>query len=290
MNWGNLVLDKPSLKEEILSEQAGCRSERLSSYDKRQMQYLLRAKLGSYKAGWAIMSAEAVVKKAFERKENTCIGWSGGMCSTVILDMALNHDPDVTVLYSNTGVEFPENVKYVHKIAKEWALNLVELIPETTYWKVKDEKGWPQIRTQDTREPACCEALKYKPRREFFKKEHIKINLTGLRASESDMRVNHAVRFGQIYDVKHGAMTVYQPILYWGPQEVEAYFRLNNIPRNDVYKTQERNGCWCCPAHNGWEDSVFNWSPCAYQWLCKQMCIKPQSRLLPFNMSEVEKK
>ncbi len=280
MSWGNLLLDKPSLKEELRSEQVSCRDERLSKYDKKQMQYLLRAKLGSLKKGWAIRSADAIIKHAFDRKENTCIGWSGGMCSTVIVDMARSYDPNVTVFYSNTKIEFPENVKYVHKLAKEWDLNLVEVFPDTTYWKVVEEKGWPQIRTEDTREPPCCEALKFKPRREFFKKEHIKINLTGLRASESDMRVRHAVRFGQVYDVKHGAMTVYQPILYWGPQEVESYFKLKNLPRNPVYDTQERNGCMWCPAHQGWEDSIFNWSPRAYSWICKKMGILPQSRLL----------
>lgn len=268
---------KPSYHNELSKTE--CLGGHLSRYDKQQLQFLVRAKLGSIVAGWPMLSAEAVIKKAIDRHEVTAIGWSGGMCSTVVVDIARKYDPDIMIFFTNTLIEFPENVRYVYELVKLWDLNFVELRPDTTYWKIVEAEGWPKPRTEDTREPACCENLKYKPRREFFKKEHIKVNLTGLRASESDMRVNHAVRFGQIYDIQKGAMTVYQPILYWSPVEVEMYFRMNNIPRNDVYLTQERNGCMWCPAHTGWEDSIFNWSPCAYKWICKKMGVKPQSRL-----------
>jgi len=122
---------------------------------------------------YAELQAEEVIHRAVEEcGDHLTLGWSGGRCSTIVLHMALKVKPNITVIYNNTGVEFPENVKYVHDVAKMWGANLTELRPETTFWKIVKEFGFPKFSSQSwgkkrgswnrnsDRRPMCCFLLK----------------------------------------------------------------------------------------------------------------------------------
>ena len=67
-----------------------------------------------------ILPPDKMIRDAIEEHgENLTLGWSGGRCSTVCLHKALKIKPDIKVIYCNTGIEFPENVEYVHTMKAE---------------------------------------------------------------------------------------------------------------------------------------------------------------------------
>jgi len=50
----------------------------------------------------------------------------------VVLDYLRKERPDVPVLFLETGYHFPETYEYRDRIAREWNLNLINMIPKIT--------------------------------------------------------------------------------------------------------------------------------------------------------------
>jgi 3'-phosphoadenosine 5'-phosphosulfate sulfotransferase (PAPS reductase)/FAD synthetase len=68
---------------------------------------------------------------------NVSVSFSGGKDSTVLLDLVRRIYPEVLAVFVNTGLEYPEVVKFVK--SKE---NVQILKPEKTFKQVLDEYGW----------------------------------------------------------------------------------------------------------------------------------------------------
>jgi 3'-phosphoadenosine 5'-phosphosulfate sulfotransferase (PAPS reductase)/FAD synthetase len=266
MSWGMLQQevcgDVPSLNDQ---------------YERINLNY---AKAIMIKRNIKISDPLDVVQQAVnEYGETLNIGWSGGRCSTVVLHMLLKYYPKVKVTFENTLVEFPENIFYVKALTKAWNLNIEQTLPKTTFWKLLPIYGWPQVRgdhrTNKTHNPKCCAELKEKPRYEYYKTHNVQANLCGMRCAESNNRAENVVKRGHIYTIKKPALRIFNPILMWTTKQVTNYIEENNIPFNDVYLTQNRNGCWCCTANKSWREKLQRYNPKLYEFVRQQYWVKP---------------
>lgn len=68
------------------------------------------------------------------------ICFSGGKDSTVLVHIARQMYPNIKVVFSNTGLEFPEVVQFVNTIP-----NVVTVRPQRTFRRVLEEKGYPVV-------------------------------------------------------------------------------------------------------------------------------------------------
>ena len=116
--------------------------------------------------------ADDLVKQAVKRHgKGLGVACSFGKDSMVVLHMALKHNPDIKVLFFDTGVEFIETIKFKEQVKKDWNLNLVESVPLKTFWQCIKEYGVPSYRGKGTqRTPKCCHYLKEKPAEMLQKK------------------------------------------------------------------------------------------------------------------------
>ena len=71
---------------------------------------------------------------------NVTISFSGGVDSTVLLDLARRVYPDIKALFVNTTFEFPEIIQFVKNFD-----NVTTLSPTTNYARVIDKYGYPVI-------------------------------------------------------------------------------------------------------------------------------------------------
>ena len=246
--------------------------------------------------GHPVFTYTDIIKRALEH-ENVVVGWSGGRCSTIVLHKVLQYKPDVQVIYTNTGIEFPENVEYVHELTDLWGVNLAELRPERTFWDIVDEFGMPKFRKfggdrrtkllqsygkKVDRRPMCCFYLKEKPRYEYYKQHNIEADITGLRAAESRVRAIVLGQKGQFYEVSNPkGLTTYHPISLWSTEKCEAYNKKHRIPHNPVYDTQTRNGCWACTAYKGWKKNILNYNPRMYKLLQGKLGVTLMDDYIP---------
>ncbi|OOK65314.1 phosphoadenosine phosphosulfate reductase family protein [Mycobacterium kansasii] len=51
------------------------------------------------------------------------VSWSGGKDSTVVVDLARQVDPHVPVVFFDSGLQFPETLRYLEDLAQAWRLN-----------------------------------------------------------------------------------------------------------------------------------------------------------------------
>jgi len=222
--------------------------------------------------------AEDLVKQAVKRHgDSLAVACSFGKDSMVILHMALKYNPNIKVCFLNTGVEFPETIKFKEKVTNDWNLNLFESKPIKSFWECIKEYGVPVHRGKGTsRTPKCCIYLKEKPASILQKEIGVNAILTGLMACESRqrkltmMRYDHKkapimsqgdVKFcGQRWFSKHDASWKYHPIAYWSEQDVWNYIYQNDLPINPVYYKwggiYNRCGCLPCTAYLNWEKKL----------------------------------
>jgi len=214
--------------------------------------------------------AEELIKQAIERYgEHIVVACSFGKDSIVVLHMALKYDPNIKVMFNNTGVEFPETIKYKNKIVKEWDLNIIETKPIKTFWECIDQYGVPGIRVKNkgSNVPMCCTYCKEKPAINYYKKHKTIAVMTGITAEESRQRSllikrydNHIEFCGQRYYAKTQSLWKLHPLAYWTEKEVWSYIKNNNIPINPVYTKwnglYKRCGCLPCTAYLDWEKKL----------------------------------
>ena len=203
------------------------------------------------------------------------VAWSGGRCSTVALHLTLQQDPDVPVVFSNTGVEYPETVKYVREMAERWRLNFHELKPETTFWKLVKEHGFPQLRgsgpTRRPRRPACCTHLKEAPANRFVKEHDMEGFISGLRVEESRPRALGIYQVGPFYKAKRDGLWKFHPVALWTLQQLMDYVALHSIPLNPLYeKGLPRVGCLPCTGFTTWREQLSKTKPHFYRWLNRE--------------------
>jgi len=223
-----------------------------------------------------VLSPVNCIKKARDTwgPYHTWVAWSGGRCSTAVLHMALQVDPNIKVLFNDTGVEFPETYQFIKELTKDWNINLTTLKPKTTFWKVVKEYGFPMLRGQykntsrskDGR-PMCCQFLKEEP----LIRARIKCTITGIRACESRMRTFAIAQQGQYYKAKTLNRWQFHPIAFWSTKELLDYIAANKIPSNKIYTMgHDRCGCWPCTGYIGWREHLAKSHPKMYRFLMKQ--------------------
>jgi len=209
-------------------------------------------------------SAINILRKALRfHKNKVAVLWSGGRCSTVTLHMAKCLEPNIKVIFVDTGVEFPETVRYVKMLAKEWKLNFSVLRPRRTFWELVKEHGPPTARKpSDQRSgepdtPPCCYWLKKEPIRSYIKQTGIEALITGMRAGESTVRAISLNQKGSpFFYSKTEGVWKYHPLAYWTTKRVCEYALKHDIPMNPLYLKTDRIGCWPCTSFFGWKEKL----------------------------------
>ncbi|MHA1971576.1 MAG: phosphoadenosine phosphosulfate reductase family protein [Candidatus Hodarchaeales archaeon] len=220
-----------------------------------------------------ICQTKESVSNTLDSHKRPTIAWSGGKDSTVLLKLALEFKPDIDVVWVNTGVEFPECIKFVNKLTKEWNINLHVAKPSMSFWEIIKKYGWPMLGkggngtwrsraaylersgkyrlAKATREvqigAACCRILKKEPADRMLKKVETDCIILGNMVSESRQRfLNWAQRGDYYYAISEKRYKSW-PMAFWTDEDVWEYHNKFRLPHSDIYnKGHQRNGCWPC--------------------------------------------
>jgi phosphoadenosine phosphosulfate reductase len=246
-----------------------------------------------------------IIKQAIERyEERISVSCSFGKDSMVVLHMALQVDPNIKVTFFNTGVEFPETIRFKNQMKKKWNLNLYESKPIKPFWQCVEEYGIPTMRKsggsirKGSNAPRCCYYLKERPAILLQRELGIMAILTGLQACESRNRKLLAMRYdnenapymerdnisfcSQRWFTRSTNLWSYHPIMLWSVKDVWEYTQNHSIPVNEVYTKwggiYDRCGCLPCTAYIGWEKKLSKSHPKLYRIL-KQKQNPPQKSI-----------
>jgi phosphoadenosine phosphosulfate reductase len=162
-------------------------------------------------------------------------------------DMAVAHllrnrIPDVPVLFLETGYHFPQTYEYRDRMAKQWSLNLVNVLPEHTVREQESAFGI-LYRVDPTR---CCQLRKVEPLMRSL--EPFDVWFTGLRREQSPTRKN--LKKVELHRLPTGK-TLWKVSLLadWDWEQVWNYVNANAIPHLPQYDEGYLSiGCQPCTA------------------------------------------
>jgi len=130
------------------------------------------------------LSAEEAVDRALAGQSalTACVTCSFQAEDVIVLDLLRQRIPAIPVLFLETGYHFAETCEFRDRIARDWHLNLVNVMPKKT---VKEQEGEFGI-LYDSQPAKCCQLRKVEPLMEAL--EPFRVWFTGLRREQSPTR------------------------------------------------------------------------------------------------------
>lgn len=229
----------------------------------------------------AIYSARRIIEFYEELEGMVYIAFSGGLDSTVTLDIARSVRPDIPAVFIDTGVEYPEIREFVRTID-----NVIYVKPKKTFQEIIEQYGYPVVskeqaqciaeyrntkseKLRNTRwngnaygrdkisekwkflvnapfkiSDRCCYYLKKEPVKRYGKETGRK-GIIGTRAAESSRRTIDYLKFGcNSFDSKR---VLSRPLSIWTHKDIWAYIKHKNLPYSKIYDMDyDRTGCYAC--------------------------------------------
>lgn len=224
-----------------------------------------------------IVYSKTVIQKFFiENNGKVYVGFSGGKDSTVLLHLVRQLYPSVPAVYFDTGMEFPENRRFVRSFD-----NVVMMRPRFSYKEIIEEYGYPcigknvahfislaqrgyesGIKQMDSDakfgyrkfkwmvdapfkvSERCCDIMKKEPAKRY-NKETGRCPIIGTRIEESRIREQTFLTQGETH-TSHG-IPICTPLSIWTEKDILDYIEVNNIRLSDLYYMgYDRSGCMFC--------------------------------------------
>lgn len=186
-------------------------------------------------------TALRAIEDWFNQHPSAWVSFSGGKDSGACVDLARRVYPDVPVAFYNSGLEFPQNLEYIHRVANDWSLNLHEFHAKPGALAILRESGQLEAGVAKVKKDELREATITRPVAEAVARFG-KRSIYGLRAEESFQRyVLLASRNGVVArHEKDGTLGEENlaPIWQWDGHEVRAYFARRGLEMNPLYAQQ----------------------------------------------------
>jgi phosphoadenosine phosphosulfate reductase len=179
---------------------------------------------------------------AANQNARVCLTSSFQAEDMAVLHLLRNRIPDVPVLFLDTGYHFPQTYEYRDRMAKEWSLHLVNVLPKQTVPEQESAFGILN-RTDPTR---CCQLRKVDPLLGAL--EPFDVWFTGLRREQSPTRKN--LKKVELHRLLTGK-TLWKVSLLadWNWEQVWSYMNANSISHLPQYDEGYLSiGCQPCTA------------------------------------------
>jgi phosphoadenosine phosphosulfate reductase len=183
---------------------------------------------------------ELVLNELRHAVGDICVTSSFQAEDVVVLHMVKEILPSVSVIFLDTGYHFAETYEYRDRIAREWSLNLINLLPESTVEQQESAFGI-LYQTDPSR---CCGIRKVKPL--FAALEKYELWFTGLRREQAKSRASLQVI--DTFTLPSGKqIRKISPLTEWSTKDVWTYASRHSIPLLSLYeKGYSSIGCEPC--------------------------------------------
>lgn len=160
----------------------------------------------------------------------------------VVLHLLRDRIPNIPVLFLDTGYHFPETYAYRDQMARDWNLNLVNVLPAQTV--AQQESAFGILHQTDP--SRCCQLRKVEPLVRSL--EPYDIWFTGLRREQSPTRKN--LRKVEEHRLSSGKSLLKVSLLAdWTWKEVWSYVAANSLSYLPQYDAGYLSiGCQPCTA------------------------------------------
>ena len=161
-------------------------------------------------------------------KGDVCLTCSFQAEDVLLAKLALEFDPNLPVLFLDTGYHFAETYEYRDRIAREWGMNLINLLPEQTVAQQESQFGI----LYQTAPDQCCKLRKVEP---LFKAvANYGVWITGMRREQAKTRA--ALEESEMFTLPGGKQVLkLAPLASWSTRDVWYACEQLSIPLLSLY-------------------------------------------------------
>jgi phosphoadenosine phosphosulfate reductase len=182
----------------------------------------------------------ATLAQEIKGTPDVCLTCSFQAEDVLLTKLAIELDPKIPILFLDTGYHFTETYSYRDQIAKNWSLNLINLLPEKTVAEQELEHGLLYQSAPDQ----CCKLRKVEP---LFKAvAEYRVWLTGLRREQARSRA--ALEESALFTLPSGKQVLkLAPLAEWTTRDVWYACEHFSIPLLPLYERGYSSiGCEPC--------------------------------------------
>jgi len=163
------------------------------------------------------------------------VSLSGGKDSTAMLLMMLEKKETIhSIVFFDTGWEFPEMLEHINKLEKFINMEITHLhpIPDFNYYFFEKKYGWPSFSQR------WCTGKKISTIQEYYNLQDNFISCIGYAADETKRISIRTKKYPERY-----------PLIEYDVSEKEAlrYCYSKGFDWNGLYEVFNRVSCFCCP-------------------------------------------
>ena len=184
-------------------------------------------------------TAATLLREHLTNAQRACVTCSFQAEDVAVLHMVLQIQPRIPVLFLETGYHFPETLAYRDRIASEWDLNLVNVVPAHSVAQQESQFGILYQSAPDR----CCGLRKVEPL--FRALGDYTTWITGLRREQSKTRTN--LQPHEFFTLPTGhILAKLSPLAKWTTRDVWHYAEQHSIPLLSLYD-QGYTSIGCAP-------------------------------------------
>jgi len=182
----------------------------------------------------------ALLAEEITGKRDVCLTCSFQAEDVLLTRLAIEFNPELPILFLDTGYHFKETYVYRDQIARRWHLNLMNLLPKATVAEQELEQGLLYRSAPDQ----CCKLRKVEP---LFKAvAEYRVWLTGLRREQAKSRA--ALEESSLFTLPGGKQVLkLAPLAEWTTRDVWYACEQLQVPLLPLYdKGYSSIGCEPC--------------------------------------------
>lgn len=183
-------------------------------------------------------SAQTILRASILREWTSELTYvsSFGAESAVMLALIADVDPDLPIVFLETGMHFPQTLDYKEELIERLGLTNVRDIPPSEEERLAED---PKNTLWKTDPDACCALRKVRPLEPAL--EGFDAWITGRKRFHGGARMSLPV-----FEHAAGRFKV-NPLAGWTQEDVQAYFKRRELPRHPLTAQGYPSvGCWPC--------------------------------------------
>ncbi len=185
-------------------------------------------------------AVKETLRRKITGKGDVCLTCSFQAEDVLLTRLAIDLDPALPVLFLDTGYHFAETYTYRDAIARDWRLNLINLLPEQTVAEQESAFGLLYQSSPDQ----CCKRRKVEP---LFKAvANYSVWITGMRREQAKTRA--ALEESALFTLPGGKQVLkLAPLADWTTRDVWQACTQLSIPLLPLYdRGYSSIGCEPC--------------------------------------------
>ena len=171
---------------------------------------------------------EEIIYWALQLSERRIVTTSFGKYSAVLLSTFQRTDPEIDVVWCDTGYNLPETYEHAKHLTERFNLNLNTYVPSETRAYLEHRLGFPSADQPEHGE--FSEIVKLEPFRRALAKHQPDIWFTNIRIRQTELRSSKDI----LSLSKEGILKV-SPFYYWTDEDLDDYLEAHELPKNSTY-------------------------------------------------------